>query len=293
MEILPQLLISGLLTGGIYSLMALAIVIVYKASGVYNFAYGALVALGCFLCWSFLVQFGWPLWATIISLLVIAFLLGWLIERLILSPMTGQSHLSIVMATLGLNEILAGVLVLFWPGLGRWLPALPFASTLDFFGIPVSVDLLISFGISMVLFVGFLLFQRTNLGLAMRAVAEDHQTARSAGIRVETVFGTVWIASIIMAAAAGIFLGLKNGVSMSIADLGMKAFPAVVFGGLESIVGALLGGFVVAILENLGGAYLDPFVGGGMKEIIPFVVLLIVLIVKPYGFFGYKRIERI
>jgi branched-chain amino acid transport system permease protein len=295
MTYFSQLMITGIMMGGVYGLMAVGVIIIVKASGVFNFAHGTIVVFGAFVFWWFLVPLGLPLWVSILLLFLWSALLGFLIERLVLRPLIGQPLLAAAMATIALGEIFNGVVVLFWPGPGRVYkpPFLP-KGAFHAGGVVFPYNQLVCFIACMValgIFIYF--FQFTRQGLAMRAASQDHQLARSAGISVTRVFMISWFIAVLTAATGGIIAGSFMSVDPSLAGLGLYAFPAVIFGGLESIGGGVVGGISVGVLQNLGGGYLDQYVGGGIKEIAPYVIMLLILIFKPHGLFGYKKIERV
>ena len=226
---------------------------------------------------------------------VFIFGLAYLIQRLILKPLTGQSLMTSVMATIALGEVFNGIIVLFWPGPGRVLPKILPSSFMRFGEIVISSESLINFGICVICFIVFLLFfQKTKTGLAMRGTSEDHMLAQSEGIRVNWIFVVSWFVAILVALVGGTLVGSQYGVSfLSLHALGMKSLAVVILGGMESIAGAMVGGLIIGVIETLGAGYLDPYVGGGFSEVAPFIALLIVLIMRPYGLFGYERIERV
>lgn len=295
MAFLLQILIDGILTGGVYALMALAVVLVVKSSSVFNFAHGSLVAFTGFLLWQMMSPWQMSLGVALGIQVVFIFILAFLIQRLILKPLTGQSLMSSVMATIALGEVFNGIIVLFWPGPGRVLPKILPSSIFRGGGMVVSSESIINFGICVLCFIIFLVFfQKTKTGLAMRGTSEDHMLAQSEGIRVNWIFVLSWFVAIILALVGGMLVGSQYGVSfLSLHALGLKSLAVVILGGMESIAGAMTGGLIIGIMETLGAAYLDPYVGGGFSEVAPFIILLIVLIVRPYGLFGYKRIERV
>jgi len=295
MILFSQLMMTGIMMGGVYGLMAVGIILIVKSTGVFNFAHGAIVVFGAFIFWSFLVQMGLPFWVCVILLFLWAIVLGFLVERLVLRPLIGQPLLAAVMATIALGEILNGVVVLLWPGPGRVYrpPFLP-SGAFHIGEITFPYNQVACFAFCMVALIIFALFFRfTRTGLAMRGASEDHQLARSLGIKVERIFRLSWIIAVATAAVGGIIAASFMSVDPGLDGLGLYAFPAVIFGGMESIVGGVVGGISVGVLQNLGGGYLDRFVGGGIKEIAPYIIMLLILIIKPHGLFGYERIERV
>lgn len=294
MAVFLQLLFSGIMTGGVYALVALGFVLVWKSSGIFNFAQGEILMVSAYICWAMLVQFHLPLWLAFSVTFLLAAGLGLIVERFALRPMIGQPLLAAMMVTLALIAVLDGLVTIIWGSRQEVLPDFFPRQPLQLGSVMISQQLLVCFVIAIGLFFAFVLFfQRSKLGLAMRATAEDHQVTRSLGIRVSTSFALAWVIACIVAAVGGILLGSINGVNMNLSFLGLKAFPVVILGGLESIPGAIVAGLIVGILEKLATGYIDPIVGGGFAEIFPFIVLLLVLLVKPYGLFGTKRIERI
>ena len=294
MAVFLQLLFSGIMTGGVYALVALGFVVVWKSTSVFNFAQGEILMVSAYICWALLVQVGLPLWATFICTFAIAAGLGLVVERFALRPMIGQPLLAAMMITLALIAVLDGLVTIIWGSRQEVLPDFFPREPLHLGTVMISQQLLLAFIIAIALFFAFVLFfQRSRFGLAMRATAEDHQVTRSLGIKVSSSFAMAWVVACIVAAVGGILLGSVNGVNMNLGFLGLKAFPVVILGGLDSIPGAIIAGLIVGVLEKLATGYIDPIVGGGFAEIFPFIVLLCVLLGRPYGLLGMKRIERI
>lgn len=295
MDYFFQLTITGLLIGAVYGLVALGIVVIYKATSVFNLAQGYFVAFTAFVCWFFLVQLHLPFVLSIIGLIMVSLIMALMIERFTMRPLIGQPVIVALMVCLALAEILAGLVGMMWPGPGRMYPSVIPSGAVHTGILPLSLESLINFGVCMLAFGIFLVFfQRTKMGLAMRATAEDHQLAQSGGISVTTIFAMSWFIAILMASVGGVLLGSLCTIDLdTLSSIGLKAFPAVILGGLGSIVGAIVGGFIVGLLESVGGGYLDPLVGGGAADVIPFIILVLVLLIKPDGLFGYKRIERV
>lgn len=289
-----QLLVQGLAVGSVYSLVALGFVLIFKASGVINFAQGEFLMLGAYLCLSFLVQAHLPLWAALALTIVVMALIALILERLVLRPLIGEPVISIIMATIGLALVFKAATAVAWGTQLRSFPAIFPDLPLKLGQVIISQVYLWTFGTAMLLMVAFALFFKfTRLGIAMRATANSHQVALSMGISVKSIFALSWAISAVVSAIGGVLIGSINGVNITFSDFGLKVFPAVILGGLDSIPGAVIGGLVVGILENLSGGYLSRIFGGGVKEVAPFVFLVIILMIKPYGLFGTKEIERV
>lgn len=289
------LLISGILLGGMYAGMALGIVLLTKSTKIFNFSHGEMAVVGAYSIWTFGVQYHLPIyWVAFITMALIVMLaIG--VERVILRPLIGQPLLSVILVTLGLGQILSGLVTLIWPGCGRVYPEIIPSASINLLDVNIPIHRSLCFLISLGVFVAFMaFFHFTRTGLAMRAISEDPQLSQSRGIRVTEMFRKAWFISIFTAVIIGMLLASFFGVERSaIEDFTIKAFVVVILGGLESIGGALIAGFILGVVEIMISGYLDPFVGGGLSELVPFLVMLLVLILKPYGLFGYVRIERI
>lgn len=287
---LLQFVVSGLLVGGVYAFMALGMVLIFKATGVFNFATGHLTALGAFIAVLIIVQLGLPIWVGIIGALLVAAIIGILAERLALRRLIGQPHMSALMATLALAYLTQGVILAAWQGKVYVFPAFLPTGSINLGTIIIDSELLWPFIIVMVLFGGFaVFFAKTKIGLGMRATAEDHQLAQLKGINVKFVFALTWAIAGVLGAIAGILMGHRMGVSLSLAFVGFRVIPVVLLGGLDSIAGAIVGGLIIGIVERLVAGYFDPW----LTNIAPFVVLLIIMIIRPEGLFGLRRIERV
>jgi branched-chain amino acid transport system permease protein len=287
-----QYLISGILTGGIYGLIGVAIVIIYKATKVFNLAVGSLMTLGGMICVSLITWLGLPFWASLLAALIISGLIGYVAEKTVLSPLLGRPLLTMIMATLALDSILYGLTLMVWTGYSITFPpgTLP-GATLFIGPFFISHELIYSFIAAFVCFalVG-ILFQKSQLGLRMRSTAESHEVAMSIGIDITKIFSFSWMIAVMVGTVAGVLLGNRTGLQASITSaMAFKALPAVIFGGLDSVAGAVIGGLVVGIIEKLAGGLIDPKVA----EISPYIILLLVLMIRPEGLFGEKRIERI
>jgi branched-chain amino acid transport system permease protein len=294
MEFFFDLVTNGLLVGLMYALVALGFVLIYKATSVINFAQGDLVMFAGYGAAVMLGGRGVPIWLMVIILAVGMVVLGFVLERGILRPLVGQPVISVIMVTIGLSFVLQGLVAIFWGAKTRELP-LPvrfepyvvgpvFISPINVVAAAIAILFLIGFG---------LFFTRSRLGVAMRAVADDQQAAMVVGIRVPRVFALSWAIAGLAAAAGGIIWGNMLGVDTFLALVGLKVFPVVILGGLDSIGGAIIGGLIMGAVESLAAGYLDPYVGGGTKDFIPYVLMILVLFIKPYGFFGHETIERV
>jgi len=295
MDILPQLLVSGFVTGGVYGLIALGFVIIYKATSVINFAAGQFMAAGAFVCWSILSFSHAPIYLALLASIGFAVLLGVVVERIILRPMIGEPIISVIMVTIGLASILIGLTHLIWGMEYRTYPRPIFPpQPLDIGFAIVPSGLLWGFIFAMGgmgIFMIFFKYFRT--GVAMRATASDQQVAMSMGISVKRIFALTWSLAAVASVVGGVVISNISGISIYLGDIGLKVLAVIILGGLDSIGGAILGGFIIGILENLIGVYLDPLVGGGTKDVAPYFVLVVILMIRPYGLFGKKIIERV
>jgi branched-chain amino acid transport system permease protein len=284
-----KLTASGILTGSIYALIALGIVLIYKATRVFNFAQGEVLIISGLITTSFMGVFG--IFPGIIAGILVSFVLGLVIERMTLRPLIGQPILSTIMMTLGLSWALRGVGTIGWQSTIRQMPNVVPHHQIMIGPIGVSLIHLIAFFVSMLVFIAFaIFFQKTKLGLGMRATAENHQFAQSTGINVKRVFAMTWAISCMTACMGALLLGfIGGGISPTVSIVGLKAFPAVIVGGLESLPGAIIGGLAIGLLETWAGGLIHP----SLIEITPYIVLLLVLFIKPYGIFGLVRIERV
>lgn len=295
MEFFLQLALNGVVIGSIYALIALGFVIIYKASSVVNFAQGEFLAVGAYLCLALTTEGHVPIVPAFLMTLVFAAALGVLLERVVLRPMIGEPVISVIMVTLGLSSILRAIVQGIWGTDTKPFPS-PFPAAPVMLGpVPVSQGYLWSVGCVAALLVLFsLFFQYSRAGVAMRATAFSQQVALSMGISVRRMFALAWSIAAVVSAIGGVLLAsIRGGLDGSLAFLGLKAVPVAIVGGLDSIQGAIVGGVLIGILENLSGGYLDPIFGGGVKEVAPFVALVLILMIRPYGLFGKVRIERV
>ena len=287
-----QMLLSGLSMGSIYALVALGFVLIYKATSILNLAQGEFLMVGAYVCLSITIDFGLNFFASFMLTMVFSVFLGLAVERLVLRPLIGEPIISVIMVTIGLTYILRGVVIMIWGNDIRQFNIFP-EQPVDFWGVKLTYLYLYSLGISLVLLTVFaIFFKYARTGIFMRAVA-DHQTAaQSMGISVRGVFAMSWCISAVVSSIGGILVGNIAGVGVDLSYIGLKVLPAVILGGLDSILGAIIGGLIVGILEFLSAGYLDPYIPA-INEVFPFIVLVLVLMIKPYGLFGTEEIERV
>ncbi len=294
MQYFIQLLVTGLVLGSVYAMVALGFVLIYKSSSVINFAQGELVLIGAYMALWLTVSLHIPFLLSFIITLVFAVILGFAIERLFLRPMIGEPILSVIMLTIGLSAFLKGLVIILWGTETRVFPEIFSQEPVKLGFVRISQVYIWSLVLSIIFLVIFtLFFKYTDIGIAMRATADDQTAALSMGISVKRVFAMAWAVAAVVAAVGGILLGNINGINISVAQFGLRVFPVVILGGLDSVPGAIVGGFTIGIIENLASGYLDPYFGGGVREVASFVVLVIILMIKPYGLFGLERIERV
>jgi len=294
MDIVPQILISGIAAGGVYGLIALGFVLIYKATSILNLATGEFMTLGAFVCLTMMTQVSAPFWLALLATMLFSAILGITIERIVLRPLIGEPVIAIIMVTIGLASILKGLTHLAWSPEYRSFPPIFPPQPLDLGIAIVPSGLLWGFLFAVLGTVVFtLIFRYTRTGLAMRATAANQQAALSMGISVKRIFALSWIFAAITAAVGGIIIGNISGISINLGHIGLKVLAVIILGGLDSIVGAIVGGFVIGVLENFAGVYLDAFFGGGVKEVAPFVILVIIIMIRPYGIFGKALIERV
>jgi len=294
MDILIQVIVTGLATGGLYGLIALGFVLIYKATSVLNLAMGDFMTLGAFVCFTMLTQVKVPFYLALLLTLVSAIVLGIAVERIILRPLIGEPVISVIMVTIGLGIILKGGMYIIWTPIFRSFPQIfpPKPFNLGFAIVPSG--LWWGFVFAIIGTIAFLLiFKFSRTGVAMRAVASDQQAALSMGISVRWVFALAWCFGAMAAVIGGIVIGNISGISVYMGDIGLKVLAVIILGGLDSIGGAILAGFIIGVLENLTGLYIDPLVGGGAKDVAPFFILVLILMIRPYGLFGKELIERV
>ncbi|MBO8172096.1 MAG: branched-chain amino acid ABC transporter permease [Bacillaceae bacterium] len=288
-----QMLVTGIVVGSVYALVALGFVLIYKASDAINFAQGEFLLIGTYICLTLITTYQIPFLVAMVLTLVFSGLLGFVIERVVLRPFIGEPVISMIMATIGLSSLLAGIVHIIWGHETRVYPQIFPDTPVRLGEVVVSPVYVWSLIIVLILLAFFtLFFKYSKIGIAMRATADDQQAALSMGISVKMVFAVSWAISAVVSSVGGVLLGNINGVNSSMALIGLKVLPVALLGGLDSIPGAIIGGFIIGILESMAGGYLDPIIGG-VKEVVPFIVLVLILMFKPYGLFGKEEIERV
>jgi branched-chain amino acid transport system permease protein len=297
MQFFFEVLIGGLLSGVMYSLVALGFVLIYKASGVLNFAQGAMVFFAA-LTYVGLLELGLSPWLAVPATLVVMVVLGLLTERIVLRPLVNQPQISLFMATIGLAFFVEGLAQLAWGanvrGLELGIQDEPIAWIAERTGINVSRFDLTAAGIAAVLVTSLaLFFSRTRIGRGLRAVADDHQAALAVGIPLQQIWSIVWGVAGAVALVAGMLWGARNGVQFALTFVALKALPVLILGGFDSIPGAIVGGLIIGASEKLAEVYIGPMVGGGIEGWFPYVLALVFLLVRPEGLFGEKIIRRI
>ena len=290
MDIFLQLTVSGLSTGMIYALAAAGFVVIYKASDVINFAQGDLLLLGTYLIFFAVAQTGLPWSLGVLVTVLLAVAVALVVERLVLRPLVGEPIISMIMVTIGLSSVLRGAINAIWGPNPRPFESFLPAGDLVIGPAVLSAARVLSIPIALaVLAVLGLFFRYARDGIAMRAIADDQQAALSMGISIPRVFGVAWGLAAASAAIGGIMLGNIVGVSPNVAAIGLRVFPVVILGGLDSIKGAVVGGAIIGLLE----VYVGFYVGHGLNLVVPYLVLIMVLMVRPYGLFGKEIIERV
>ncbi|HEY4169168.1 MAG TPA: branched-chain amino acid ABC transporter permease [Reyranella sp.] len=291
------LILNGVSIGLMYSLIALGFVLVYKSTDAINFAQGEFVMMAALVGSVVVALDVSPIVGAIMAVVIVLAVMigfGFALERVVLRPLLGRPIVAVIMATIGLASVLRGLTPIIFGGETRALP-LPIPDDPVVIGPatlpPIQV---LGAGVAILLFVGFnWFFKKSRMGVAMRAVADNQQVAQAMGINVERYFALAWAMAGIVSALGGIVWGSMLGVDVQIAVVGLKVFPVVILGGLDSIGGAMVGGLIVGLVESLASGYLDPYVGGGTKDFAPYLLMILVLMFRPYGIFGKRQIERV
>ena len=292
-----EVLIGGLLAGVMYSLVALGFVLIYKASGVFNFAQGAMVFFAA-LTFVSLTERGMNFWLALAVTLAVMVVLGILIERVVLRPLVNQPPITLFMATIGLTFVLEGLSQIAWGsqphGLELGVSDVPMEWLSQSTNVNISqFDLFAACVSGLLVAVLAVFFQKTRIGRALRAVADDHQAALAVGIPLQHIWAIVWAVAGFVALVAGMIWGVRNGVQYALTFVALKALPVLILGGFESIPGAIVGGLIIGASEKLAEVYIGPMVGGGIESWFAYVIALLFLLVRPEGLFGEKHIDRV
>ncbi|MCA0871528.1 branched-chain amino acid ABC transporter permease [Seohaeicola saemankumensis] len=296
---LLQILIEGALVGLVYGLVAISFVVIYRASKIINLAQGEVLVVGAFLLWTFsegaaAAGYAIPMPVVIVLTLTGCVIFGWLVERTIFRPLIGQPAFTIFMAGVALLILLRGLTQLVWGAQSRSIPVILPEGAITLGPFLVNTRLLIGALFTVVLTVALhAFFTRSRLGLRLAAVAEDHTTAQSLGVSVKQAIAVAWVLGTVVATSAAVVLLSGSILSLEVAVIGFKALPVALLGGMESIRGAPLAGLIIGILEALCSAYLDPVTNGAASGLLPYVAMVAVLLIRPYGLFGWRRIERL
>jgi branched-chain amino acid transport system permease protein len=300
MELFLQLIVTGVMLGSIFALVSLGWVLIYKCSGVLNLAMGELTMIGGYVCLAFYQTFvtmmpvNYAFMLALIGTIIIGLILGLLTERIFLRKMIGEPVLAVIMVTVGLSFFFKGLVFMIWDTDTQvFLPRIFSIEPIVIWGITVGAVYLWSFIAAMILMVIFIcFFKYTRWGLSMQACADDEMAALSLGVSAKFVYALAWAIAFMAAGVGGTLLGNINGLNYSVSSLGLLVLPAVVLGGLNSVPGAIVGGITIGILQNLAGGYGEAYIPGS-KEVAPFVFMVIFLLFKPYGLWGWERIERV
>ena len=294
MELFLMTITTGIMVGSIYALVALGWVLIYKCSGVLNLAMGEMTLIGAYVSLSF-YSMGIPFLPALLISLIVGLILGILTERIFLDKLIGEPVLTVIMVTVGLSFFFKGMVELIWGTDTRvFTPPVFSIEPIHIGPVIVGQAYLWSFVAAIILLIVFVcFFKYTRWGLAMQATADDEMAALSIGVSARFVYAAAWAIAFMAAGVGGTLLGNINGLNISVGYLGLLVLPAVVLGGLNSVPGAIVGGIAIGILQNLCGAYLDKYFPGGIKEIAPFVFMVVFLLFKPHGLWGWERIERV
>jgi branched-chain amino acid transport system permease protein len=289
-----QFVITGISVGMVYALIALGFALIWKSSSVANLALGQIVLISSWFTYSMLVQAELPPYIAFPLVILFALFLGWFIERFALRPLIAQPILSLITVTLGIGYFIEGIITFIWPWSVDALPRLFPKEVVHIGPAVISQEYLWVIGISLIVFILLTLFFRYHrMGIAMRATADDQMAVQACGIPVTRVFSTSWMFACTVAAVGGILISSIGGITQGLIETGLKSFSVVILGGLDSFIGCIVAGPIIGLAESLGGGYLTQFLWSGVKDIIPFVIIIIVMVIKPFGLFGEERIERI
>jgi branched-chain amino acid transport system permease protein len=294
-ELLVQLLVNGLIVGTLYGVVAMSFVLIYKATQVVNFAQGEFLLIGAWVCWWLLTTYQLPFYLGMSITLVFMLIFGVALQVIVLRPMIGEPIISVIMVTIGLSTVFQAAMKWIFGTNLQPFPPIFATQSVSILDLQIQPVYLMSLAVSLAMMAVMAWFFRSSkYGLAMRATAFNQQVAQSLGVPVKTVFAMAWAISAVVSAVAGVVVAVVNGVSAGLSAYGIKVFPAVILGGLDSIAGAVIGGVIIGLLENLAHFVDSQYLHwGNLYEIAPFYVLIIILMIKPYGLFGTKDIERI
>ena len=285
-----NLLVYGLADGAILALAALGFVLIYKATSVINFAQGEFLLVGAYIFYTAFVVLKLPMVLAVLVGVLVAIVIGVVVERFILRPMIGEEPISIIMVTIGLSMLLKALVQMFYGTSVKSQPAILPNRSIEFLGVVVPLNRLLVILIAAIVLTAFtLFFRKSRHGIAMRAVADDQQAAMTMGISVRRIFALAWVLAAVSALIAGILLADITAVDQKLAAFGLMVFPVVILGGLDSVPGTIVGGLTIGLLSQFVSGYLDP----GLATVIPYIVLVLILLVRPYGIFGETRIERV
>jgi len=293
-QIFLQLTITGLAWGSVYACIALGFVLIFKSTDIFNFAQPELMMLGAYMAFALITIFKLPFILGFLCAFVLMGIIGAVLEMMVVRPMVGEPILSVIMVTLGLANVLRGLTGLFWGYEEQQFPS-PFPNEpIMILGAAVNqAEIYTIASTAILLIIFFLFFKYSGSGISMRATAEDAKTAFLMGINVKMVFTASWAIASLVATIAGVFLASFTFLEPIMGHTGLKALPAMILGGLDSIVGAIIGGLLIGVIENLAGFYLEAYLGSGINDIAAYVIVLIVMMIRPYGLFGTKEIERV
>jgi branched-chain amino acid transport system permease protein len=293
MEFFGIALIEGIVLGSIYAIMALGFVLIFKSTKIINFAQGELMMVGAFVIYLFAVQLGLNLGISFILTFLITALLGVIINFALFKNMIGESPFSLVMVTVGLSYLLKCGTQLIWGAETKAIPSIISGPNIKLASIPIARDSLATVIFALIFLTLFhLFFKYTKKGIAMRATANDQLASMACGVEVNTIFAAAWAISFMLSSVGGAIMARTYGLNSNLGIIGLRVFPVIILGGLDSIGGAIVGGYIIGLLESFTRAYIGQYFSTSL-EIIPFIVLLVILLIKPYGLFGSEKIERL
>ncbi|PPR77282.1 MAG: High-affinity branched-chain amino acid transport system permease protein LivH [Alphaproteobacteria bacterium MarineAlpha3_Bin5] len=302
-----ETIVSGLMAGVMYSLVALGFVLIFKASGIFNFAQGVFALFAGLALYDFISEDGWfnqlfgfplPIWLGILATMAVMVIVAWLVERLVLRHLVNQEHIILFMSTIGLAYFMEGLGdTLFGSDVKPLNIGLPYGAVdylLENYNFYIEkLEIVAAIVAAGLVFVLALFFQKTRIGRALRAVADDHQAALSVGISLRTIWIVVWSVSGFVALVAGIMWGSKSGIQFSLSLIALKALPVLILGGFTSVPGAIVGGLIIGVGEKVAEIYAGPYIGGAIENWFAYMLALVFLLVRPQGLFGEKIIERV